>query len=95
METSTFELLCSASQLSFASFPEEETEAFRQRLDCMIEFSSAVKDIDCDLKLAESTDGVKLSDLRGDTAKESLPPGKLLSNTEPLFDCYVIPKIME
>jgi Asp-tRNA(Asn)/Glu-tRNA(Gln) amidotransferase C subunit len=95
METSTFELLCEASQLSFASFPEEETDAFRQRLDSMIEFASAVKNIDCGLNGDDDLPGISLNDLREDTALPSLPPGKLLINTQPLFDCYVIPKIME
>jgi Asp-tRNA(Asn)/Glu-tRNA(Gln) amidotransferase C subunit len=94
MNLSTFELLCEASQLSFSHYPEEKRENFKQRLDCMIEFAGAVKNFDCvfDETAGES---VSLDDLREDITFPSLPAEKLLANTEPLFDCYVIPKIME
>jgi aspartyl/glutamyl-tRNA(Asn/Gln) amidotransferase C subunit len=91
MNISTFELLCEASQLSF---PDEEKAEFIQRMDSIIEFTSVVKNIDCDYKEDDSA-AVSLSDLREDTITASLPAEKLLANTEPLFDCYVIPKIME
>jgi len=91
MNISTFNLLCEASQLSFT---EEEKPEFLQRMDSMIEFTSVVKNIDCDYNEGDFP-AVRLSDLREDITAPSLPAEKLLANTEPLFDCYVIPKIME
>ena len=95
MVTSTFNLLCEASQLSFDNVPAEEKESFIQRLDSLIEFSGIVKSIDCASDGAEDFGSVAFGDLREDIAVESFPTEKLLANTEPLFDCYVIPKIME
>ncbi|MCL2697406.1 MAG: hypothetical protein FWE74_04935 [Oscillospiraceae bacterium] len=91
METSTFKLLCEASQLSFT---DDEAAGFRERLDSLIEFAD-IKSISCDMSSAIEMNSVSLGDLREDTALPSLPPEKLLANTEPLFDCYVIPKMME
>jgi Asp-tRNA(Asn)/Glu-tRNA(Gln) amidotransferase C subunit len=92
MDTSAFNLLCEASQLSFS---DDEKIVFSERLNSMAEFAGSVKNINCDLNAANDAGTVSLCDLREDTAQASLPPEKLLANTEPLFDCYVIPKIME
>jgi len=92
MDTSTFKLLSEASQLSFSDDTKDE---FISRLDSLIEFAGIVKQYDCDYDSAENFGSVALGDLREDSAKESFPTEKLLANTEPLFDCYVIPKIME
>ncbi|MDR2531344.1 MAG: aspartyl/glutamyl-tRNA amidotransferase subunit C [Oscillospiraceae bacterium] len=92
MDTLTFNLLCEASQISF---PEAEKEDFMRRLDSIIDFAGAVKQFDCDCSTGEDLGSVRLDDLREDTAAQSLPPEKLLANTQPLFNCYVIPKLME
>ncbi|MCL2639151.1 MAG: aspartyl/glutamyl-tRNA amidotransferase subunit C [Oscillospiraceae bacterium] len=92
MENSTFEVLCEASQLSFA---DTEKENFMERLSSIIEFTEIIKNIDADSSSIEPQNSVSLGDLREDTALPSFPAEKLLANTEPLFDCYVIPKIME
>ncbi|MCL2109262.1 MAG: aspartyl/glutamyl-tRNA amidotransferase subunit C [Oscillospiraceae bacterium] len=92
MNLSTFELLCEASRLSFG---DTERADFMQSLDAMVELASVVKQYDC---VYDNTAGVprtSLSNLREDTATPSYPPEKLLENAEALFDCYVIPKIME
>ncbi|MDR2558393.1 MAG: hypothetical protein LBC86_02450 [Oscillospiraceae bacterium] len=91
METSAFELLCEASQLCFA---DDEKADFMERLGSLIKFAS-VKNIDCDFNDEETVNSVSLGDLREDAALPSLPTEKLLANTEPLFNCFVIPKIME
>ena len=92
MDIKTFELLCEASQLSFK---ESEKAGFMQSLDSLIEFTSVVKQYDCAYNPDENINLVPLNDLRKDVAEPSCPPEKLLANTEALFDCYVIPKIME
>jgi len=94
MNPSTFNLLCEASQLSF---PDAEKERFMQSLTSMIEFAGIVKQfgVDCDYDAAKDYPPVSLGSLREDVATPSYLPGQLLENTEPLFDCYVIPKMME
>ena len=92
MDNKTFELLCEASQLSFK---ENERESMTQALNSLIEFTSAVKQYDCVYDPDKGINRVSLSDLREDVPEPSCPPEKLLANTEALFDCYVIPKIME
>ncbi|MCL2018906.1 MAG: hypothetical protein FWG70_04020 [Oscillospiraceae bacterium] len=94
MDTSTFSLLCESSQLSFS---DEQKESFIQKLNAMTEFASSVKKHNFDFCDEDDSDSesVFLSDLREDTVVNSFSPEKLLANTKPLFDCYVIPKIME
>ena len=92
MDTSTFELLCEASQLSFA---DAEKERFMRTLDSMIEFCGVVERHDSVYDLANDFRQVTINDLRWDFIEPSYPPEKLLENTEPLFDCCVIPKMMD
>lgn len=92
MDSKTFDLLCEASQFSFRA---EEKEEFMQIFNSMIEFVGTVKQYDCVYNPDEGINRISMSDLREDSAQASYPPEKLLENTEALFDCYVIPKIME
>ena len=90
MDALTFTSLCDASQLSFAG---ADKDSFIQSLDRMIDFFGIVKNYDAGCVYEPVAVG--LNDLRNDAALPSYPAESLLQNTEPLFDCYVIPKIME
>ena len=94
MNVDTFNLLCEASQFSF---PDTEKENFIQELEAMIGFAAVIKEFGNDREYDSANDRVHVSinDLREDAAIPSYPAEKLLENTEPLFDCYVIPKLME
>ena len=92
MDASTFGLLCEASQLSFK---DGEKESFMRELDSLIEFAGAVRKHDCVYDDAGDADCVTINDLREDNTGEPFPTEKLLENTESLFDCYIIPKLME
>jgi Asp-tRNA(Asn)/Glu-tRNA(Gln) amidotransferase C subunit len=92
MDALTFNLLCEASQLSV---PDSEREKFMQELQALIDFTGVVREFDADYDDTDNRVCVSISDLREDVAKPSCPAEKLLGNTEPFFDCYVIPKLME
>ena len=94
MDNSTFNLLCEASQLSFT---DTQREAFMPQLEALIELGGKVKNIETDSDFNEAVhrSSVKMDDLREDIALESMPAEELLANTKPLFDCCVIPKLMD
>jgi Asp-tRNA(Asn)/Glu-tRNA(Gln) amidotransferase C subunit len=94
MDISTFDALGEASQLSFT---DSEKEAFLngpRGLNSLIAFAGIVKQYDC-VYDANAEVGIRLNALREDKAEASRPPEELLANTEPMFDCYAIPKLME
>jgi Asp-tRNA(Asn)/Glu-tRNA(Gln) amidotransferase C subunit len=92
MNTSTFNLLCDASQLSFT---DSEQEIFIAKLSAMIDFADEVRQHETTDCGEVQSACVSISDLREDTAKPSVPAEILLGNTESLFDCCVIPKLMD
>jgi Asp-tRNA(Asn)/Glu-tRNA(Gln) amidotransferase C subunit len=92
MNPSTFDLLCEASQLSF---PDAEKESFMRGLESMILFAGAVRGYDCVYDDKKDAEPVSIKDLREDKSAPSYLPGKLLENTDSLFDCCVIPKLMD
>ncbi|MCL2076885.1 MAG: Asp-tRNA(Asn)/Glu-tRNA(Gln) amidotransferase GatCAB subunit C [Oscillospiraceae bacterium] len=92
MDDQTFKALCDASYLSFNA---EEKEEFTRNLESIIDFASTVKQYDCAYDETEDMEYVSLSDLREDVMLDSYPPEKLLENTEPFLNCYVIPKLMD
>ena len=94
MDISTFDALCEASQLSFTDSEKEEFLNGPRGLNSLIEFAGIVKQYDCVYDV-NATVGVSLSALREDKAANSFPPEELLANTEAMFDCYAIPKLME
>lgn len=92
IDTTIFDALCEASQLSFS---ESEKEKMILNLNSLVEFTDSVRNFDDVYDDTKDTESVSFNDLRDDVCLPSYTPEKLLANTESLFECYIIPKIME
>ncbi|MDR0821411.1 MAG: aspartyl/glutamyl-tRNA amidotransferase subunit C [Oscillospiraceae bacterium] len=91
MDNKTFEHLCVLSKLSF---DDESAETTRRQLDGIIALMDKVKAIDLTYDDTLDKNEVPFASLRADKAEEPFSPERLLSNTQPKNDCYVIPKMM-
>lgn len=83
------------AQLSKLSFSETEKDQLIHEMGNIIALMDTIKSFNITYDDTKDGGEVTLSDLREDVAKPSYEPEKLLSNTNPISDCYVIPRMME
>ena len=87
MDIQTIDHLCELSKLNFN---DEE-----KQMSAIIELMDTVKEIGITYDDTKDNNSIKYSEVRKDEAKPSYPTEKLLSNTEPQDNCYVVPKMVE
>jgi aspartyl-tRNA(Asn)/glutamyl-tRNA(Gln) amidotransferase subunit C len=92
MTPETFDHISELSRLTFA---DEQKADFIRQMDGIIALMDTIKDID--VTYDDTKDGGEniLDRLRPDTAAPSFDTDRLLSNTNPKRNCYVIPKMMD
>jgi len=88
----TFEEL---EQLSNFNFEPQQRNENVERLGTIIRELSILNNFAFDYDDTKDNNGVEFDDLRQDEFGISFPAEKLLQNTESMFNCYQIPKILE
>ncbi|MCH5324781.1 MAG: Asp-tRNA(Asn)/Glu-tRNA(Gln) amidotransferase subunit GatC [Eubacterium sp.] len=92
MDIKTIDHLCELSKLNYT---DEEKQKVMEEMGAIIELMDTVKEIDLTYDDTKDNNSIEYSAVRKDEAKPSFPTDKLLSNTEPQDDCYVVPKMVE
>lgn len=92
MDIKTIDHLCVLSKLDYS---DEEKQKVMEEMSDIINLMDTIKEFDITYDDTKDKNEIKFSDLRKDEAAASFPTEKLLSNTQPRDNCYVIPKMME
>lgn len=92
MDIQTIDHLCELSKLNFN---DEEKQKVMEEMSAIIELMDTVKEIDLTYDDTKDNNSITYSEVRKDAAKPSYPTDRLLSNTEPQDNCYVVPKMVE
>ena len=92
VELDTIKHLCELSKLNY---DEDGLKKVMGEMSDIIDLMDEIKSFD--LEYDDTKDGceIRFCDTREDIAEESAPTDKLLSNTEPSDNCYVVPKVVE
>ena len=61
----------------------------------IIELMDTVKEFDVVYDDTKDNNSISYDEVRKDVAKPSFPTEKLLSNTQPSGNCYVVPKMVD
>lgn len=92
MDIRTIEHLCNLSKLNYT---DEGKQRVMEEMDAIIRLMDTVKEFDVVYDDTKDNNSISYEDLRADVAQESAPTEKLLSNTTPQDNCYVVPKMVE
>ena len=92
MDTKTIAHLCDLSKLNYT---DEGIEKVMGEMEEIIKLMDRVKEIDVTYDDTADNNSISYDMLRKDEANPSFPAEKLLSNTEPAENCYVVPKMVE
>lgn len=92
MDIKTIEHLCNLSKLNYT---EEGKQKVMEEMSEIINLMDTVKEFDVVYDDTKDNNSITYSEVRKDEAMESFPTDKLLSNTTPSNDCYVVPKMVD
>ncbi len=92
MDIKTIEHLCNLSKLNYT---DEGKQKVMEEMSAIIELMDTVKEFDVVYDDTKDNNSISFSEVRKDEAKPSFDTDKLLSNTQPKNDCYVVPKMVD
>lgn len=92
MELKTIEHLCNLSKLNY---DEAGLEKVMNEMSDIIELMDQIKGFDLTYDDTKDNNSIRFCDTREDVAQPSFDTEKLLSNTESVDGCYVVPKVVE
>lgn len=83
------------SELSKLNFSEDEKTTYISQMNSIIELMDTIKNFDVVYDDTKDGNEINYNEVREDIACNSFETEKLLANTEPQDNCYVVPKMME
>ncbi len=92
MDMLTLDHLCELSKLTFT---DSEKEKYIREMNSIIELMDTIKDYDVVYDDTKDGNEITYGEVREDVPSGSFSAEKLLANTEPRGNCYVVPKMME
>ena len=92
MDIKTIDHLCDLSKLNYT---DEGKEKVMGEMSAIIELMDTVKEFDVVYDDTKDNNSISYDEVRKDVAKPSFPAEKLLRNTQPSDNCYVVPKMVD
>lgn len=92
MDIKTIDHLCNLSKLNYT---DEGKEKVMGEMSAIIKLMDTVKQFDVVYDDTKDNNSISYDEVRKDVAKPSFPTEKLLSNTQPSGNCYVVPKMVD
>lgn len=92
MDIKTIEHLCSLSKLNYT---DEGKQKVMAEMSEIINLMDTVKEFDLVYDDTKDNNSISYGEVRADEAKPSFSTEKLLSNTKPSENCYVVPKMVD
>ena len=92
MDIKTIDHLCNLSKLNYT---DEGKEKVMSEMRAIIELMDTVKEFDVVYDDTKDNNSISYDEVRKDDAKPSFRTEKLLSNTQPSGNCYVVPKMVD
>ena len=92
MDIKTIEHLCNLSKLNYT---DEGKQKVMAEMSEIINLMDTVKEFDVVYDDTKDNNSISYAEVREDKAKPSFPTEKLLSNTKPSDNCYVVPKMVD
>ena len=83
------------AELSKLEYSDKELAATAEQMTDIIDLMDTVKEFDVVYDDTKDNNSISYDEVRKDVAKPSFPTEKLLSNTQPSGNCYVVPKMVD
>lgn len=92
MDAATLSHLCELSKLNFS---DDEKDKVMTEMGDIIGLMDTIQEFDIVYDDTKDHNEIKFEEVREDKAAASFPTEKLLQNTNPVDNCYAMPKLME